>query len=104
MIDTRRYDKKLRNIYLGYLVRLLHKKYFVAMSPLAKKLGLNANYFRDFTKGDKRISEERLDLLEELLNDLYGSLLVDEVPQNRIEFNDFINTLSESLIYKEIIR
>ncbi|KRL07909.1 hypothetical protein [Liquorilactobacillus hordei] len=103
MISSKGYSHNLRGIYLGYLIKLLNKKYFVSMSPIAKELDMNSNYFRDFARGLKNMPNEKLDLIEDFLYDLYGAILIDEVPQKHSEFQEFITTLPNSLIYKEIV-
>lgn len=103
MIYSGRYPSQERNNYLRFLIKLLHKKYFVAQAPVAKALDLNPNYFRDFTKGVRNVSEGRLNMIEDFVIDLYAGILEDEIPQEENDFSVFIKGLSESLIFKEVV-
>ena len=104
LIFSNDYSLEERNNYLRFLIKLLHKKYFVAQAPIAKELGLNPNYFRDFTNSVRNVSEERLNLIEGYVTDLFAGILEDEIPQDEEDFDSFIKSLSNSLIFKELVR
>lgn len=103
MIFSYDYSSQDRNNYLRFVIKLLHKKYFVAQAPVANALGLNPNYFRDFTKGVRNVSTDRLNLIEGFVGDLYARILEEEIPQDLEDFDKFITTLFDSLIFKEIV-
>lgn len=100
MIDSSQYSLKLRNEYMRFLLKLLNKKYFVSLAPIARSLGMTPNYIRDLANSRINFNDERLSLLEGFLEDLYEGILITDIPQDEEEFKLFINELPKSEAYK----
>lgn len=92
-----------RNDYVRLLIKLLTKKYDVIQSRIAQKIGMNPNYFRDFSAGRKNLNEEYINRIESYLTDLYEGIFIFEIPQDEDDFSEFIEGLSESLIYEQYV-
>lgn len=103
MIYSYDLDKKDREVYLRYIIKLLNKKYFVQQSKIGLAVGIDGNYLRDFTSGRKGMPIRNLDTLEEFLSDLYEGLLLYEIPQGEKDFKSFLRELPDTLEYQNLI-
>lgn len=103
MIYSNEYGIDVRNAYVRFLVKLLTKKYDVIQSRIAQKIGMNPNYFRDFSRGVKNLNEDYIDKIEAYVTDLYEGIFLFEIPQDKDEFDNFVINLKDSVIYQEYI-
>lgn len=80
-------DREARNQYLSLMVNTLIDKYLVNRPRLARAIEMNTTYFADFVDGRRSyISDESLDKIEMLINDLYEPIIKDEIEMNRSYF------------------
>ncbi|UDM72758.1 hypothetical protein [Vagococcus fluvialis] len=103
MIYSKEYPLKNRNQYVRLLVKILTKKYDVIQSRISLKIGMNPNYFRDFSSARKDLNEENIDKIESYLIDLYEGIFMFEIPQEKEEFDSFMENLDDSTIYSEYV-
>lgn len=103
MVFSNEYPLKNRNLYVRLLIKILTKKYDVIQSRISQKIGMNPNYFRDFSSARKDLNSENLDKIESYLIDLYEGIFMFEIPQEKEEFKDFIENLEDSIIYQEYV-
>lgn len=82
---------------------MLNKKYMVVQSKLALAIGIDGNYFRDFTSGRKNLNNDYLDNIESFIGDLYEGLWLYDLPQDEEEFKEFVLTLKDSPEYNYIV-
>ena len=80
-------DREARNKYLFIMVNTLIDKYLVNRPRLARAIEMNTTYFADFVDGRRTyISNESLDKIELVINDLYEPIIRDEIDMNRSYF------------------
>lgn len=103
MLYSNEYNMQTRNTYVRFLVKLLTRKYDVVQSRIAQKLGINPNYFRDFSRGDKDLNEDNIERIEYYLTDLYEGIFLFEIPQDKQEFESFVLNLKSSPIYEKYV-
>lgn len=103
MVFSNDYPIEKRNLYVRLLIKILTKKYDVIQSRISQKIGMNPNYFRDFSSARKDLNEENLDKIELYLIDLYEGVFMFEIPQEEEDFKDFIDNLEDSIIYQEYV-
>ena len=85
-------DTKHRNEYLRFMLGILEDKYFVSRTRLARGMGFKATYLADFVNDRRTLRRTNLDKIEFFLDDLYESIIEDELDINSFYFME----LSES--------
>lgn len=77
-------SRAAKNEYLRFLLKLLHEKYHVNISSLGRDVSFlekdSDKYLRGFYSSSRNLGETNLDVLEDYLIELYGTLLDDELP------------------------
>lgn len=75
--------RKLRNLYVYYLLEVLTDKYFINKSGITDNLGWSSTEVQNLDRRNGRwMTEERLDILEGLIIEKYEPLLEGEVPDS----------------------
>lgn len=87
------YSPELRNLYLRHVLNTLTDKYFVQRTQIAKNINVAPSTLTDFASGRRKLSVKRLDDLEDFLNDLYGMIISDEVPQGDVTFTAYLQRM-----------
>ena len=93
VIGSFKMPKENRNLYLRFVLNLLRNKYHVNLSALAKSSDFYPMNLSDFSRDARDFGIRNLDKLEWFLQDLYGGILEDEIPQDELDFNKFIKSL-----------
>lgn len=80
-IDPKR---KKRNEDIRFLCNILHNKYYVDISKLARALKLQRQYYYDFVRGNRDLLYPNLLKIEAFIFDLYDAILYQEMDLNNI--------------------
>lgn len=77
-------ERLQRNKDIRFLCNILHKKYFVDISRLARALHMQRQYYYDFVRGDRDLLYPNLYKIESFIFDLYETILEQEMDMNGI--------------------
>lgn len=75
-------ERLQRNKDIRFLCNILHNKYFVDISRLARALHMQRQYYYDFVRGDRDLLYPNLYKIESFIFDLYETILEQEMEMN----------------------
>lgn len=82
--------KEQRNVYVRTMLNILIDKYLVDRPRLARTIGMSPAHLSDFVRESRTLSNPTLDLIEEVINDLYEPLVLSEIKINQFFIRELI--------------
>lgn len=87
--------KSQRNIYVRTMLNILIDKYLIDRPKLARLIGVSPTHLADFVRGDRTVSNTTLDKIENVINDLYEPIILDEIIVNQMSILELIEATKE---------